>query len=378
MLLRRLIKRLVVPLGDAAARRCAGRPRLSGLYWLLRGDFGLEHAAVLSGHVAHAGRAETGGGGGDEDGPRYTLRRNVHRLEKGLIMRPRRPVFALDYIDETVDAYAHFAARADVSGEGDQLLAAWSGDVLHRYFEAIDPQAAAAAADRDRLTGLDRRFHDARRTLRHEVGTRAPFRRDQSPLRTTYDDLLRLAERRRSVRWYEQRPVEREVVDRAVRVAAYSPSACNRQPFRFRLFDDPDLVRRVGGIAMGTRGFSDNFPGLAVLVGRLRAYSHPRDRHVIYIDASLAAMAFQFALEVQGVGSCCINWPDIRQREREIADVLGLEPDERVVMLVSYGYPDPDGLVPFSQKKSLDELRGYNEAAATNRAIKREDVAAFA
>jgi nitroreductase len=97
-----------------------------------------------------------------------------------------------------------------------------------------------------------------------------------------------------------------------------------------------------------------------VLVGRLRAYFDPRDRHVIYIDASLAAMAFQFALEVQGVGSCCINWPDVRDREQKIGQLLGLAPDERVIMLISFGYPDPTGLVPYSQKKSLDELRRYN------------------
>jgi ribonucleotide reductase beta subunit family protein with ferritin-like domain len=30
------------------------------------------------------------------------LRRNIHRLEKGMIMRPRREVFARDYITETI------------------------------------------------------------------------------------------------------------------------------------------------------------------------------------------------------------------------------------------------------------------------------------
>jgi nitroreductase len=39
---------------------------------------------------------------------------------------------------------------------------------------------------------------------------------------------------------------------------------------------------------------------------------------------------------------------------------LKLQPDERPVMLISFGYPDAEGLVPFSQKKSLDELRSFN------------------
>ena len=32
----------------------------------------------------------------------FLLRRNVHRLEKGLLMRPRRSVFGLKYIEEAL------------------------------------------------------------------------------------------------------------------------------------------------------------------------------------------------------------------------------------------------------------------------------------
>jgi len=39
---------------------------------------------------------------------------------------------------------------------------------------------------------------------------------------------------------------------------------------------------------------------------------------------------------------------------------LSLAVDDRPVMLIALGYPDPEGMVPFSQKKSLDELRSYN------------------
>jgi nitroreductase len=83
---------------------------------------------------------------------------------------------------------------------------------------------------------------------------------------------------------------------------------------------------------------------------------------VPYIDASLAAMAFQLALETRGVGSCCINWPDVEEQEAAMARALRLAPHERVVLCLSVGYPDPEGLVAFSQKKSLDEIRSYNRA----------------
>ena len=113
---------------------------------------------------------------------------------------------------------------------------------------------------------------------------------------------------------------------------------------------------------MGTRGFHHQFPVFVVITGQLSAYPYARDRHVIYVDAALAAMSLQFALEVQGVSSCSINWPDVASKNRQMARAIGLGSDERVVMCLSAGYPDPEAEVPFSQKKPLEELRSYNGA----------------
>ena len=154
--------------------------------------------------------------------------------------------------------------------------------------------------------------------------------------------------------------MDRALIDRAVKVAGYSPSACNRQPFHFRIFDDPEEVQKVIKIPMGTVGFSHNVPGVIAVVGTLDAYFDERDRHIIYIDGSLASMSLIYALETQGVSSCSINWPDMPKHEKIIANVLGLKAYERVIMLIAFGYPDPSGMVPFSQKKTLNQLRSYN------------------
>ena len=43
-----------------------------------------------------------------------------------------------------------------------------------------------------------------------------------------------------------------------------------------------------------------------------------------------------------------------------MVSLLNLEPDERVVLLIAVGYPDPEGMVATSRKKSLERLRRYN------------------
>jgi nitroreductase len=107
---------------------------------------------------------------------------------------------------------------------------------------------------------------------------------------------------------------------------------------------------------MGTAGFSDQVPVLGVIVGQLRGYSAERDRHAIYVDGGLFAMGTIFALEAQGVSSCCINWPDLPQTDRRMRSLLDLEPDERIVMLLAMGYERPGQLVPRSHKRSPDSI----------------------
>ena len=92
------------------------------------------------------------------------------------------------------------------------------------------------------------------------------------------------------------------------------------------------------------------------VVGDLSAYPLERDRHLIYIDASLASMQLMLAAETLGLATCPINWPDIERAEQRIRDLLDLPPHERVIMLIAIGYGDPEGGVPYSQKKQSNVL----------------------
>jgi nitroreductase len=280
----------------------------------------------------------------------YLLRRNIHRLEKGLLMRPRKDTFGLTYIADTVLCYKLFAANPQEIAE-EELM--WAHDVLQEYFQTVHTHPEIDRA-KEAFLSLSTPAQESRSRLvphRRVLSTSPPV---------TYDALSALAERRRSVRWYLDRPVPRELIDKAIAVAAQSPSACNRQPFEFYIFDEPDEVETVAELALGAQGFRHNIPVIGVLVGKLRAYFDERDRHLIYIDCSLAAMSFMYALETLGLASCALNWPDVRRMENKMASLLNLEPDERVIMLISLGYPDPSGMVAHSQKKSINQLRRYN------------------
>ena len=328
----------------------AGSPVFASFYYaFFNRSFDREHRIVLAGRLEHD-RSQYG----TSTKTSSVLRRGIHRLEKGILSRPRRDIFALGYIQNTFDFYER-AVESHSNGAlvTDEELA-WAHDVLEKYFEIT--------ADHPRIDPLQKRFAELPAPSSASGGQASrPYKRDLTvPPSVDYDDLLELSKRRRSVRWFKQKPVPRELIRKAVDVASLSPSACNRQPFVFRVFDEPELVNEVASLPAGTKGFHHNFPAIVVLVGELRNYYGERDRHLIYIDASLAAMSFVYAAETLGLSTCCINWPDIEEYEQQADAVLGLEADQRPVMFMAVGYPDPDGMVAYSQKKPNRQICQFN------------------
>ncbi len=286
---------------------------------------------------------------------RTELRRNVHRLEKGILMQPRRAVFALDYLIETIEFYERAVAHVSCGGLADDGELVWAYSVLNTYFSTVDRNHPVVSKTLER-------FNRTLSSYCPDDGGKVPYARAHGTRSATrYEDLLTLAQQRRSVRWFDQRPVPRELIDQALLVGRQSPSACNRLPYEFRIFDDPVMVRRVASIPFGSAGYAHQIPTIVVVVGRLNHYFSPRDRHIIYVDSALASMPFMLALETLGLGSSVINWPDFEPLERKMQSALNLDVDERVIMLIAIGYPDPDGLVAYSEKKSLDVIRRYND-----------------
>lgn len=310
----------------------------------IRGAFWAEVSSVYTGIRRHQLDNELGRG-------EYFIRRHIHMLEKGLSMRPRRETFAEGYICELVKRSGMAIASDALDSETEK----WVRDVLDAYFEATStsPSTILAAA---------RRMYDQYRVPARSEGRLAPRPVggvEVDPDIPTFAQLVSLTSARESVRWFQQMPVEREVVNAAVRVALESPSACNRLPYRFYVLDSPESAQQVASLVGGTAGYLANIQSLIAVVGDLSAYAHSRDRHLIYVDSGLSVMSLLLGFQAQGVSTCCINWPDLREPDRKISKILGLTSSQRTVMLVAYGYADPQGLVPSSGKRLVASNTSY-------------------
>lgn len=341
--LKQRLKTWLAALDHKAVVLCSRSRVTSVLYYLiLRPSFGREQHAVLAGRARHLHELKV---------PAFSsaqLRRNIHRLEKALIMQPRKAIFALEYIDQTIDLFERCLSRSEFSPSELE----WAQAVLAQYFAVVTPTP--------HLSQLANKFcllQQQRSQVTPETGRITPYpAADKVVADISPEALYSLMQQRRSVRWFTEQPVPADLVAQAIQMASQAPSACNRQPFFVKMSLQPDQAASIAKLAMGTSGFADNIRCLCVIVGDQSCYEAERDRHVIYVDGGLFAMQLMLALETLGLSSCPINWPDIESLELKMQRRLKLAVFHRPVMLLAVGYANQSGGIPASVKKTSDQL----------------------
>ncbi|EJX1708274.1 nitroreductase family protein [Vibrio cholerae] len=314
--------------------------KLSALYYLIfNNNFNKEMQSVLKGNIKFDDYSKSPKSSSPQ------LRRNIHRLEKGLSMPERRNIFGEAFIIETVKLY--IAATKTEAFSKSELE--WAFDVLETFFSQVGSSEVIDFA---------RELYVKNKICLESDLTRVPYKKEKV-LKSdiSYDDLLVLAKQRSSVRWYLDKEVPDELLNKAIALATTAPSACNRQPFEFLVINDKNKAKEVVSCPAGTAGFSNQVPCTIVVVGNLSCYPTPADRHVIYIDAALASMQLMLALETLGLSSCPINWPENTIRENLLKNHVNLPDYKRVIMMISVGYGDEKSFIPFSSKKTVNELR---------------------
>ena len=342
--LKDVLKRAYESMGLATLRLASKHGVLASFYYfLINRSFDREHLATIHGLLNYQQNLY------QLKASSALLRRNIHRLEKGLIMTPRRPSFAEHFIVETVDIFTKAHQQQSIDSKEFQ----WAYNVLSEYFTIVVDTPVIAKA-RVAFEVINSQIDTQQST---DCDLLTPYKYADLPApQVNPEQLATLFARRRSVRWYDDKPVPHELLAQAVNMASTAPSACNRQPYRFDVATDPERARAIAKLAGGTPGWVQNVQCCAVVVGDLSSYFGEHDRHLIYIDGSLAAMQFMLALDTLGLASCPVNWPDVDSREKNLQAELNLPPYERPIMLITVGYPSQDGGVAFSQKKQSTSL----------------------
>ena len=308
-----------------------------------------EMIAVQEGIAKHRAMSLTS----SEATAEYRLRRNIHRIEKGIAVADGKRAFAEDYLGDTVCILSNLLHSMTGCHGDNWELTTWAIRILDQYF-AVVPQTEIIMSEKVRYRNLR---HSIIHGLLPRVSRGQLIEKDPDTQKL-FEDMMR---KRHSVRQYLEKPVGRGVIDKAVEIARLAPSACNRQAFFYHIFDYAEDVENIRKLTYGISCFSDYIPGIALLIGTYDAYEYEYDRHLPFVDASLSAMCFVQALWCEGVGSCFINWPDSNEYAQGLKEIVNLEPWHLPIMAITYGYPSNEYYVPESVRKSVNAMRSYHK-----------------
>jgi len=154
---------------------------------------------------------------------------------------------------------------------------------------------------------------------------------------------------RRSVRRYEKKTVPEEALKTILEAGRQAPSASNVQPWHFIVLTDDKIKEQL------SHGRWNTFiKDSAVTIVGCGYIGNDYGRKWSTVDTTIALQNMVIAAWAVGIGSCWIG--DFK--EEEVKELLRIPEDQKVVALISFGYPAEQ---PGSkQKKPLTEIVSYN------------------
>ena len=170
--------------------------------------------------------------------------------------------------------------------------------------------------------------------------------------------VLDIIKKRRSIRSYKDKEVERDKLKTILEAARLSPSASNRQEWRFVIVEDKDTKNRLKKAAKNQK-----FVGEAPVVITCCAQT---DFHVMTcgqmcypIDLAIAIEHMVLTAQELGLGTCWVG----AFNEDEVKEILNIPSEIKVVELLSLGYSKVTP--PQKEKLPLAKIAYYNEWAAS-------------
>ena len=178
------------------------------------------------------------------------------------------------------------------------------------------------------------------------------------------NEMLTLMSRRQSDRKYLDKPVEKEKIERILEAGRLSPSACNGQPWKFIVVDDPFLHGAIASAASAKvirmNAFIDQAPVIIIIIreksnlsSRAGDVIKKKDYSLIDIGIATASMAYQASAE--GLGTCIIGWLD----EKKIKSILKIPGSKKVELILTVGYTENN--VRQKVRKPPGEVISFNK-----------------
>lgn len=141
---------------------------------------------------------------------------------------------------------------------------------------------------------------------------------------------------RRSIRKYQDKPVEREKIDQLLQAAMAAPSAMNIKPWEFVVITNPDLMDEFRSALMFGK---HNAPMAIAVCGNTSLFKHPMASKYWVQDCSAATENILLAAVGLGLGTVWLGVHPIHNFSKRVAKILNLPDHVKPLNVIYVGYP---------------------------------------
>lgn len=160
---------------------------------------------------------------------------------------------------------------------------------------------------------------------------------------------------RHSIREFSDKPVNKEVLEKAIELALTSPSSCNRQATEIYVLDG-----KYKDIAVKENNM--NADKFLIICGKMDYFPIEEINDWI-VSTSIFCGYLSLALHSVGIAHCLIRKSIIYESSynKELKRVLKIPDNQKIILEVAIGNYKDDFVVPVSKRRGIKEILHYSE-----------------
>lgn len=141
---------------------------------------------------------------------------------------------------------------------------------------------------------------------------------------------------RRSIRRYQDRPIEKEKIETLLQAALASPSSKHLNPWEFVVVDNKDMLCRMAACrTYGSQMLKEAAAGIVVCIDASQTDTWQ-------CDGAIAAENMLLCASDMGLGACWVQVYNREGAEELVRNVCKIPEQLHVLCIISLGYPNEE------------------------------------
>ena len=278
---------------------------------------------------------------------------SVHSIEKSMGLRDFQPghsvkdathlLYHLNIYLQKQYPPSRFAFKEGLAALREYIRYQQTFDVDHGYLSAIEKEYRAILKVVPQQVAEDAERYRCRSILL-----------DADMLNDQAEEYERFVASRHSVRMFSPEAVPQTLIARAVRLANYAPSACNRQPNRVYFINAETAAKRVADLITGNKGFDKEIRNF-ILVTVERSMFAGDEQFQWYINGGIYLESLVLSLHALKLATCIMQWRAFYKTERQLKALCRIGSNEAIVAVIGVGFYERETKVIAAQRMSDDD-----------------------